>query len=68
MTPEEIAAEIKRLKARDLARLNQLLGDLPGWGTAGARMPNRPRPPLDATGIALDAPVGKTSIRGGNYA
>ena len=64
MTPEELATRIKRLNARELARLNQLLRDLPGWGTAGAREPRRPTPPLDAVGVALSAEKGKTHTRG----
>jgi len=65
MTPRELAAHIQRLSARELVELNRLLRDLPGWG-GGVREPRRPRPrrPLDATGISLDAPKGKTDDRG----
>lgn len=60
MSPQEIYAEIKRLSARDLATLNRLLRDEPGWGTAGARTPSDPQPPLDAVGISLIPDVVRT--------
>lgn len=43
-TPEELAIKIKSLSARDLARLNRLLRDTPGWGTTGVREPRHPHP------------------------
>jgi len=58
MTPHKLALEIQRLSARDLLELNRLLKDLPGWG-GGVREPRRPRQPLDAQGVALDAEKGK---------
>lgn len=60
MTPQEIYAAIKRLSARDLATLNRLLRDEPGWGTAGAHTPSAPQPPLDAVGISLIPDVVRT--------
>lgn len=63
MTPQELATQIRRLNARELATLNRLLRDLPGFGTTGAREPRRPIRPLDATGIALDAQTGKTETQ-----
>jgi hypothetical protein len=60
MTPLEIATIIRKLSANDLAELNRLLRENPGWGMTGVREPRRPSPPLDATGVALDAEVGKT--------
>lgn len=63
MTPAEIANHIRRLTARDLAELNRLLRDTPGWEPPGVREPRRPIKPLDARGIALDATEGKTSTR-----
>lgn len=59
-TPKELADHIKRLTVRELAELNSLLRDLPGWGTAGVREPRAPIKPLDATGIALSAQRGKS--------
>lgn len=63
MTPAELATHIRRLNARDLAELNRLIRDLPGFGPTGVREPRRPIKPLDARGIALDSTVGKTEIR-----
>ena len=65
MTPEQLAAEIKKLHPVELVRLNQLLRDLPGWGAGGTREPRRPTPTLDATGMAVNADVGKIERMGG---
>jgi hypothetical protein len=62
--PAQLAEYIKRLTARDLAELNRLLRDLPGWeGGAGVREPRRPRTPLDARGVELDSTEGKVDLR-----
>ena len=49
MTPRELASHIERLNARELAELNRLLGDMPGWGGASVREPRRPLPNSDST-------------------
>lgn len=64
MTPTQLAEIISRMTVRDLAELNRLLRDLPGWeGGAGVREPRRPRTPLDARGVALDSTEGKVDVR-----
>jgi hypothetical protein len=58
---DDLAAMILRMTALDLAALNRRIRSAGGDGLAGVREPRRPPPrPLDARGIALDSPEGKT--------
>lgn len=65
MTPEQIAEEISKLHTVELVRLKQILRDNFGWGDGGVRVPGpgpRPRRPLDARGVSLDARTGKHDV------
>lgn len=55
---ELLKQDILALTVNELRELNRMLSE--GGGEAvGVREPRRPRPPLDARGVSLDAPEGK---------
>ena len=57
-----LADQILALSADQLTQLNRILREEGHGGVGvGVREPRRPRPPVDAEGVALDAEKGKAS-------